>query len=114
MKNDTPVKIARSAFRCGSLRGLCLVNSQRGPQLVACFGEQWRADWFTCRWQKEGATQFVSPSGSFCVSIPVTSAVNFPFQNAGLAFGPADQWRKWAVAGGVKNFNVTVRSLSKI
>jgi len=114
MKNDTPILIARTAYRAGTLRGLCLVNWRNGPRLVACFGQQWRADWFTCRWQSEGAAQFVSAAGSFCVAVPVNSAINFPFQNAGLAFGPSDQWRKWDVTGGMKKFNLVVRSIAKL
>ena len=113
MKNALPVLIARTAFRAGSLRGLCLIKWNSGPQLVACFGDQWRADWFTCRWQRAGATQFVSKHGSVCVAVPVNAAINFPFQNAGLPFGPSDQWRKWDVAGGIKHLIVPSAILAK-
>ena len=114
MKNDTPLKIARSAFRAGSLRELYLINWRGGPKLVACFREDWRAIWFSLRWQSAGACDFISKNGLFCVAVPVVGAINFPFQpGAGLEVGPSGQWRKFTVDSGIKGFAFTLRSLSK-
>lgn len=110
-----PIRLARSAFRAGSLRELCLIKWKGTPHFVACFSEQWRAIWFALRWQRDGACEFVSKEGGmYCVAVPVTETIHFPFQNAGISFGPSGQWRKWAVNGGVNEFKWVIRSLRKL
>jgi len=111
---QNPIVLARSAFRAGSLVGLCLVKWNSQPHFVCCFKEQWRADWFALRWQQATPSQFTSKHGSFCVAIPVAPYIKFPFQNAGLSFGPSGQWRQWAVGGGVKEFKWVINSLQKL